>query len=214
MDINQIITKIEDKPIKPKTNYLPLISISGISLLSFGGIVLLKSKTTASAPNLTPTQPSQSNPKPTQVPKSIQHYLLASQQYFSKAIEEKDEKTKIEMVNLSILAASDAVKEFPQDFRGYHQRGRIYQSLLDSQPQLIDQVISDFASAYKLNQNSAEISRELATVYAKKGDAQNTIAYLVKTVSIEPTKAQNFMISPKSSNKLVILPMLSPPTIN
>lgn len=192
MDINQIITQIEDKPIKPKINYIPLISISGLSLLSFGGIVLLKSKATASIPSPTNIKPEQSNPKPTQVPKSIQHYLLASQQFFSRALETSDQKQKIDFVNQSILAASDAVKEFPTDYRGYHQRGRIYQSLIDSQPQLIDQVISDFASAYKLNQNSAEVSRDLATVYAKKGDAQNTIAYLIKTVSIEPTKAQNF----------------------
>lgn len=197
MDINQIINDIKEVPAsqpipKAKISYIPLISISGLSLLSFGGIVLLKSRNTANTPMPNTTKPSQNHPKPTQVPKSIQHYLLASQQYFSKAIEEKDEKIKIELVNQSILAASDAIKEFPDDYRGYHQRGRIYQSLIESQPQLIDQTISDFNIANKLNENSAEISRDLATIYAKKGDAQNTIAYLIQTISNEPTKAQNF----------------------
>lgn len=183
------------KPIQPKTNYIPLISISGISLLSLGGIVLLKSRNTAILPPPTggpSNQSTQNDPQPTQVPKSIQHYLLASQQNFTQAITATDEKQKIELINQSIIAASNAIKEFPQDYRGYHQRGRIYQSLIDSQPQFIDQAISDFASAYKLNNNSAEIARDLATIYAKKGDAQNTIAYLVQTVSLEPTKAQNF----------------------
>jgi len=178
---------------KPKINYIPLLSISGISLLSLGGLILLKGKTTASAP-LPPTdgQPSQSDPKPTQVPKSIQHYLLASQQYFTQAITTTDQNEKINLVNQSIIAATNAIKEFPQDYRGYHQRGRIYQSLIDSKPELLNQTIADYSSAFKLNQSSAEVSRDLATAYAKKGDAQNTIAYLTQTVSLEPTKAQNF----------------------
>lgn len=194
MDINQILTNIEPTvEIKPKTNYIPLISISGITLLSFGGLILLKSKTTASI-NTTPntSQIPQSDTKPTQVPKSIQHYLLTSQQFFTKALETIDQTQKIDYVNKSIIAATDAIKEFPTDYRGYHQRGRIYQSLIDSKPELLDQAISDFSKAFKLNQNSAEISRDLATVYAKKGDAQNTITYLSQTINLEPTKAQNF----------------------
>jgi len=194
MDINQILTNIEPTvEIKSKTNYIPLISISGITLLSFGGLILLKSKTTASV-NPTPntSQIPQSDTKPTQVPKSIQHYLLTSQQLFTKALETADQNQKIDYVNKSIIAATDAIKEFPKDYRGYHQRGRIYQSLIDSKPELLAQVISDFSSAFKLNQNSAEVSRDLATVYAKKGDAQNTITYLSQTINLEPTKAQNF----------------------
>jgi len=154
--------------------------------------MLLKSKTTAILPAPTNTKPEQNYPKPTQVPKSIQHYLLASQQNFTQAIAATDQTQKIELINQSIIAASDAIKEFPKDYRGYHQRGRIYQSLVESQPQLIDQVVSDFNLAYKFNQSSAELSRDLATAYAKKGDAQNTIAYLAQTISLEPTKAQNF----------------------
>jgi len=179
---------------KPKTNYIPLVSISGLSLLSLGGIVLLKSRNVTVLPPPTQNSPAgeQNNVQPTQVPKSIQHYLLASQQSFTQAIAASDQNQKIELINQSIIVASDAIKEFPTDYRGYHQRGRIYQSLIDSQPQFIDQTIADFASAYKLNNNSAELARDLATIYAKKGDAQNTIAYLVQTISLEPTKAQNF----------------------
>jgi tetratricopeptide (TPR) repeat protein len=195
MDINQIIQKIEPTiEIKPKTNYIPLISISGITLLSFGGLILLKSQTTASI-NQT-TSPSEEtlpqSAKPTQVPKSIQHYLLTSQQFFTKALEIIDQNQKIDYVNKSIIAATDAIKEFPKDYRGYHQRGRIYQSLIDSKPELLSQAISDLSIAFKLNENSAEVSRDLATLYAKKGDAQNTIIYLSQTINLEPTKAQNF----------------------
>jgi len=194
MDINQIINQIE--PVvetKSKTNYIPLISISGITLLSFGGLILLKSKTTASLPNQPiGEQIPQNDPKPTQVPKSIQHYLLTSQQFFTKALETTDQNAKIDYVNKSIIASTDAIKEFPKDYRGYHQRGRIYQSLIDSKPELLSQAISDFSFAFKLNQNSAEVSRDLATLYAKKGDAQNTITYLSQTINLEPTKAQNF----------------------
>jgi len=199
MDINQIIDNI-NQPLNPpiqipkqKINYVPLLSISGITLLSFGGLILLKSKNTSSlntSPNTNQTP--QNDIKPTQVPKSIQHYLLTSQQFFTKAIETTDQNQKIDYVNKSILAASDAIKEFPNDYRGYHQRGRIYQSLIDSKPELLSQVISDFSSAFKIKPDSPEITRDLASIYAKKGDAQNTIAYLAQTVQLEPTKAQNF----------------------
>ena len=198
MDINKILNTVGTQPVQvvsKKTNYIPLISISGITLLSFGSLILLKSKNTALVPQTLPPvggQIPQSDTKPTQVPKSIQHYLLTSQQFFTKALETIDQNQKIDYVNKSITAASDAIKEFPNDYRGYHQRGRIYQSLIDSQPELLAQAISDFSTAFKLNQNSAEISRDLATVYAKKGDAQSTITYLSQTINLEPTKAQNF----------------------
>ena len=121
----------------PKSNIFPLLSISGLTLLSFGGLILLKSKTqsTNSIPN-TQYQIPNTDLKPTQVPKSIQHYLLTSQQLFSQALElQKNTPTSssqptLDLINKSILAATDAIKEFPQDYRGYQQRGQIYQSLL------------------------------------------------------------------------------------
>jgi len=181
----------------------PLLSISGLTLLSFGGLVLLKGSTTQtdSSPKNTSINNNSAiqNPSPTQVPKSIQHYLLTSQQYFSQAISQQSSCTDssstcptVELLNNSILAATEAIKEFPNDYRGYQQRGSIYQALIDSKPQLIDQSISDFSTAYKLNSTSAEVTRSLASLYAKKGDANKTIAYLTQTVSLEPTKAQNF----------------------
>ena len=142
--------------------------------------------------------------EPTQVPKSIQHYLLTSQQLFSSALQmqstialpkptgEGGPSEILDLINKSILAATDAIKEFPNDYRGYQQRGKIYQALIESKPDLINQSISDFTTAFKLNPSSAQVSRSLASLYAKKGDASNTIAYLNKTVSLEPTKAQNF----------------------
>jgi len=185
-------------PAKPINNnskkvnpIFPLLSISGITLLSFSGIVLLKNKgastSTSNDSHNNSVSPS-SEVTPTQVPKSIQHYLLTSQQYFSQAIEKQD----VELLNQSILAATQAVKEFPSDYRGFYQRARIYQSILSSKPELFSQVISDLSAAYKLEPSSAEITRSLASAYAQKGDAQNTLAYLNQTIILEPTKAQNF----------------------
>ncbi|MFA6518263.1 MAG: hypothetical protein WCV93_01265 [Candidatus Shapirobacteria bacterium] len=184
---------------RSKNSVLPLLSISGLSIISFGSLVLLKS-------NQNPSSKIQDLPSkiqiiPTQVPKSIQHYLLASQTYFSQALALQQQKptstindrpSTIDLLNQSILSATDAIKLFPQDFRGYEQRARIYQSLSDSQPQFIDSALADFSIANRLNPSSAEISRLLASLYAKKGDAQNTLQYLMATVSLEPTKAQNF----------------------
>jgi tetratricopeptide (TPR) repeat protein len=183
-------------PNKKKTPPIfPLLSISGLTLLSFGGLVLLKGNN--SQPKNSTTihdQTSTTSPSPTQVPKSIQHYLLTSQQYFSQAVSQQstNNSSAVELLNNSIIAATEAIKEFPDDYRGYQQRGNIYQALIGSKPELIDQSISDFTTAFKLNSNSAEISRSLASLYAKKGDANKTIAYLNQTVSLEPTKAQNF----------------------
>ena len=189
--------KPEDPNKKKTLPVFPLLSISGITLLSFGGIVLLKSKgqnTTSYAPS-TNNVSSNVSVTPTQVPKSIQHYLLTSQQYFSQAVSQQtatNNQSTVDLLNNSILAATEAIKEFPNDYRGYQQRGTIYQALIDSKPDLIDQSISDFATALKLNSNSTEATRSLATLYAKKGDANKTILYLKQTVSLEPTKAQNF----------------------
>lgn len=202
------IKKLESLGVKPlsstppKTNkptIIPLISISGITLISFGGLVLLKTKnssTTTVSPIIN-NQPPNESIIPTQVPKSIQHYLLTSQQYFSQALalqnsDSKDQNSVISLLNQSILTATESIKEFPTDYRGYYQRGRIYLSLADSKPDLLNQAIADLTSAEKLNPDSAEITRDLATIYAKKGDAAQTLAYLTQTVVLEPTKAQNF----------------------
>lgn len=195
-----------------KANLIPLFSISGITLLSLGGLILLKSKNN---PQILPTpvnppSKNQNIPSPTQVPKSIQHYLLASQQYFTKALESQtlksDNQSIINYLNESILAASEAIKTSPSDYRGFEQRGKIYQSLLDSQPQLISAAISDYQQAQKLNQDSADITRQLASLYAKKGDLQNTLTYLSATVSLEPTKAQNFYDLAKIQQQAGLLP--------
>ena len=186
----------------PKKPLLPILSISGITLLSFGGIFLLKSalsnpapygRTDVSAPIHNPAQ------GPTQVPKSIQHFLLTSQQYFTQALQAQSCTgspggcpSAIESLNQSLTAASDAIKEFPDDYRGYEQRGRIYQSLLDSQPQLLANAIADFSAAVGRNPNSADLTRNLATLYARKGDAQSTLTYLTATINLDPTTAQNF----------------------
>ena len=196
--------KSETEGFKPKEDpnkkkippVFPLLSISGLTLLSFGGLVLLKgnSSDTSSITQTTKTSQSDVSVTPTQVPKSIQHYLLTSQQYFSQAVSQQstDNSSSVELLNNSIIAATAAIKEFPDDYRGYQQRGNIYQALTDSKPELIDQSISDFASAFKLNSQSAEVTRSLASLYAKKGDANKTILYLNQTVALEPTKAQNF----------------------
>ena len=190
-----------------KSNIFPLLSISGLTLLSFSGLVLLKGKGQVASQTPSPVQSPQDIGGPTQVPKSIQHYLLTSQQFFSQAIQnQKDQSSTIELLNQSILAATTAIKEFPQDYRGYQQRGRIYQALIDSKPELLNQSISDLATAQKLNPSSSEITYTLASLYAKKGDAQNTILYLNQTVSLDPTKAQSFYDLAKIQQQVGLLP--------
>ena len=195
----------------------PLLSISGLTLLSFSGLILLKGKSQATIPStVSPVRSPQDAGGPTQVPKSIQHYLLTSQQLFSRALQLQssqnpatagsDQSSTIDLLNQSILAATEAIKEFPTDYRGYQQRGRIYQSLINSKPDLINQSISDLASAQKLNPSSAEITHTLASLYAQKGDAQNTIIYLNQTVALEPTKAQNFYDLAKIQQQAGLLP--------
>lgn len=187
----------------------PLLSISGITLLSFSGLILLKNKNQniSLPPNNTNTTLPGTYVSPTQVPKSIQHYLLTSQQYFTNALQnQSDQNSALENLNQSIIAATQAIKEFPSDYRGFFQRGRIYQSLLSSQPQLADQSLSDLSQALKLNSTSAEITRSLASLYAFKGDAQNTINLLTQTINIEPTKAQNFYDLAKIQQQVGLLP--------
>jgi tetratricopeptide (TPR) repeat protein len=209
LDIGNL--KLKNK--HPKADIFPLLSISGLTILSFSGLILLKSKNqNTTSPSTIDDLPSIISPSPTQVPKSIQHYLLTSQQFFSSALQKQnstttdDQLSTIEDLNKSILAATQAIKEFPQDYRGYQQRGQIYQSLINSKPELIDQSISDIATAQKLNNSSAEITRTLASLYAKKGDAQNTILYLNQTVTLEPTKAQNFYDLAKIQQQVGLLP--------
>ena len=175
--------------IRHSSNVFPILSISGLTLLSFSGLILFKTKSqTTTPPTLSNTTLPQTSISPTQVPKSIQHYLLTSQQYFTQA----SQNQSVDSLNQAILAATDAIKEFPNDYRGFYQRGRIYQSVLNSKPELITQVIADLSQAQKLEPTNAEITRSLASAYAIKGDAQNTINYLSQTIALEPTKAQNF----------------------
>jgi tetratricopeptide (TPR) repeat protein len=208
----------------PKINLFPLFSISGLTLLSIGGLILLKSKNTSygQIPISAPSSSSQNQPSPTQVPKSIQHYLLASQQAFSSALQAQSLTTSpspsnknasnatsnnvISYLNQSIIDATAAIKEFPNDYRGFEQRGKIYLSLLDSQPQFLSAAISDYQQAQKLNSSSADLTRQLASLYARKGDLQNTLNYLSETVSLEPTKAQNFYDLAKLQQQAGLLP--------
>ena len=194
--------------LKPSVSpIVPLLSISGLTLISFGSLILFKTKTTASTtPDVSGQSTSQVDNVPTQVPKSIQHYLLTSQQLFTQALQlqqnsvgtdpsvrsSSDSSQIPNLLNQSILAATQAIKEFPNDYRGYDQRGRIYQSLTDSNPALLTNAISDLSLASKLNPESADITHTLANLFAKKGDVVNTLAYLNLTVSLDPTKAQNF----------------------
>lgn len=191
----------------------PLLSISGLTLLSLSGLILFKNKDQADATpvNNSNTTLPETSVSPTQVPKSIQHYLLTSQQFFTSAsTKSKDEggsgQQAIDDLNQSIVAATEAIKEFPNDYRGYYQRGRIYQSVAATQPQVITQVLADLSQAQKLNPNDAEITRSLASAYAIKGDAQNTINYLSQTIALEPTKAQNFYDLAKIQQQVGLLP--------
>lgn len=194
-------TNLETKP--SHSPIFPLLSISGLTILSFSGLILFKNKTQTTSINTTSNYPlPQTNVSPTQVPKSIQHYLLTSQQYFTQASQNQN----VDDLNQSILAATNAIKEFPTDYRGFFQRARIYQSVLSSQPQLLPQVVADLTQAQKLDPNNAEVTRSLASAYAQSGDAQNTINYLSQTIALEPTKAQNFYDLAKIQQQVGLLP--------
>jgi len=200
---------IESKIAVSKKSFpiFPLLSISGLTLLSFSGLILFKNKSSTISSPVTTTP--QSAPTPTQVPKSIQHYLLSSQQFFSQAIQDQSQKNNdsaIQNLNQSILAATAAIKEFPSDYRGYFQRARIYQSVLSSNPKLSSQIISDLANAQKLEPQNADITRSLASIYAQTGDAQNTINYLSQTITLDPTQAQNFYDLAKVQQQTGLLP--------
>lgn len=187
---------------------IPLLSLSGLTLISFGGLILFKNKATSIATPVSNPQ-NQNFPSPTQVPKSIQHYLLTSQQYFSSALQfqtSSDNQKLVALINQSLITATDAIKEFPNDYRGYQQRGQIYQTLIASQPQFLPAAISDFVAALRLNPDSSELTRTLAVLYGKQGDAQSTLNYLIKTVSLEPTKAQNFYDLAKIQQQVGLLP--------
>lgn len=206
----QQIESLDIKITSKKSTLLPLLSISGLTVISFGGIFLLKSKlstTVIPTPGL-PLRSSPSEVGPTQVPKSIQHYLLTSQQFFTQALQLQQQKSPdtVKYLNQSILAASDAIKQFPNDYRGYEQRGRIYQALIDSQPQLLTTVIADFSAAVALNPSSAALTRSLAGLYARQGDSRSTLNYLTRTVDLDPTTAQNFYDLARLEQQLGLIP--------
>ena len=184
-----------------KSYIFPLLSISGFTLVSVSGLILFKSKseTKIISPSSGVQNPSSDTQvTPTQVPKSIEHYLLASQQFFTQALDAQNTKkspaTVSNFLDRSLTLATEIIRLFPGDHRGYLQRGNIYRSLLTSpaNTQIINSAIADFSAAYQLNPSLAEVTRDLASLYAQTGDAQNTLLFLSKTVSLEPTKAQNF----------------------
>lgn len=208
-----LLLKSNKDPKVPKTTIIPLISISGFTLLSLAGLFVYKTKdnpTTETIPPKFNAATQEVENQPTQVPKSIQHYLLSSQQSFSAALQLQlstpSSPDIIENLNQSIIAATSAIKEFPTDYRGYQQRASIYQALADSQPQYLPQAINDLTMAQKLNSSSPEITRNLAALFAKQGDAQNTLNYLAQTVSLEPTKAQNFYDLAKIQQQTGLIP--------
>lgn len=184
-----------------KSYIFPLLSISGLTLFSVSGLILFKSHDSPAL--ISPIPPSSLLPTPTpnqsvnkQVPKSIEHYLLASQQYFTQALEAQNQKQDSavvsDLLNRSLTLATEAISLYPTDYRAFLQRGRIYKSLSPPNPQIINSALNDLSRAYQLNPSLAETTRELASLYALKGDAQNTLVFLSKTVSLEPTRAQNF----------------------
>ena len=111
-------------------SFLPLISIAGITLVSFSGIILLKNQTSDPAPvastspkSSSPVQQQALSPTSTPAPVAIQSYLLSSQQLFTQALQlqktpNNSNEQVVNLLNQSILAASDAIKYYPGDYRG------------------------------------------------------------------------------------------------
>lgn len=179
---------------KSKPNFLPLLAVFGATIFIGTSLYFFKSTqskhTTGSVAYATPSV------IPTIVPTSrpVQNYLLASQQSFTQAVakQKTDPQGTVELVNQAISQASSAITDYPSDFRAWQQRGQIYQSLIQTKPEYLSLAIADYKKASLLNPLSAELTKTLAGLYAKAGDATNTKTYLFQTLNLEPTKAQNF----------------------
>ncbi len=212
-----------DVKINP-TKFIPFLSISGITLSSLGGLILFKSKTDptstpvspiANPPatnNSDPTSTQGPTPTPFQVPKSIQHYLLASQQIFAQALQTQQQSPTplasntetqqqvISLLNQSLSLVDQAISLYPSDFRPYYQKGKIYLSLVDPtltslspvHQQILSQAIQNFSLARQYNSTSSDVTRDLATAFARLGDTANTLQFLTLTLSLEPTNPQNY----------------------
>ncbi len=194
-------TKITPPP--KKNSVFPLLTISGISLLSIGSLILFKDR---SSPLVSPSSLSlpaigdqaQTQPTPTQIPKSIHHYLLTSQSTFTEATSTQatDPQKAIALLNQAVEYATQATTLFPSDYRGFEQRAKIYSSLNSTDTtestSYLDQAIADYQKAFKLKPDNPDLTRQLATLWAKKGSVQDTLAYLNLTIQIEPTNAQHY----------------------
>jgi len=201
--MGEVVSSGNDFKIKKNNNFKIVAGSVVFSMVGFGMVMLLKKDGATKNTNIevkTPDNEVVARISPTQT--NIQKHLLASQQYFSQALQAQsmgEAQEVIEFLNKSLEEAGMAITNFSDDFRGYQQRGKIYQSLIsaseilnEQDKQFLSQAINDFSKAYKLNTELAEISRDLANLYAKAGDATKTIFYLSETIRIEPTKAQNF----------------------
>ena len=187
------------KSSKTKSNHLiPLLSITGITLVAAGSIIYIKTNSLPQSNSPPPSQnPEPSAPSPTQVPKSIQHFLLSSQTFFSQALnlaqsEPNNSTALIEQLNNAIVAASTAIQAYPTDARGYEQRGRIYLSLVDSRPQYLAYAVSDYSTALKFNPLSSANAHTLASLYSRMGNSASTLHYLGLALTLDPTNPQNF----------------------
>jgi len=186
---------------KPQTSVFPLLTISGISLLSIGSLILFKNKSsTPSFPQQTisPSAQSQTYPTPTQIPKSIHHYLLTSQSSFTEATatQGQDPQQTISLLNEAVDYATQAIALFPTDYRGFEQRAKIYSALTPENPEdsgsYLHQAIADYQKALRLQPDNSDITKILAELWAKKGSVDNTLAYLQMAIGLEPTKAQHY----------------------
>ena len=198
-----VISSGDDFKIKKNSNLKIVVGSVVFSMVGFGIVMLLKKDGTTKTTNIeikTPDNEVVARISPTQT--NIQKHLLASQQYYSQALQAQsvgNSQEVVQFLNKSLEEAGQAIVNFSDDFRGYQQRGKIYQSLVsasetlnEQDKQFLSQAINDLNMAYKLNTELAEISRDLANLYARAGDASKTIFYLSETIRIEPTKAQNF----------------------
>jgi cytochrome c-type biogenesis protein CcmH/NrfG len=189
-------------PPKTKSSTLPLLAISGVSLLSVGSLIFFKNRTSPPlSPRLSnpvPNPQSQSQPTPTQIPKSIHHHLLTSQSFFSEAtaIQQQNPQKAISLLNQAVDQATQALTLYPTDYRGFEQRAKIYSSLNSADPQestsYLTQAIIDYQQAYQLKPDNASLTKQLATLWAKRGSVKDTLSYLNLTIQIEPTNAQNY----------------------
>lgn len=174
------------------------LSLSGLTLISFGSLIILQGhfETNIQASLISPATVSDTISPST----TINHYLLSSQNNFSKAISLQQSQNVAPFINEAISSASVAIDHFPQDPRGWAQRLTIYLSLVDSQPQLISPAIADCQQLMILEPKNTAHYHSLIRLYEKSGNLPEALKFYYRLLPLtSEAEKRNQLLSQISS---------------